>query len=195
MLVNRVHGMRWRTLGGLFALLTFLLMMLSSLAFSSEALAQTEGSSGGGSQQPRPVDRLIKQQVGEFRLQEIKSSRTDSGELAPYDFRRMVYENSDGEKISHHLTSFSSPEAANEAGKLTVEDYRKHAWRLSETFTVVDKSGRPVGSGGTYVQGDEMAVIWTNGNLLASMEAPAEEVGDFFKGLPYGVAITDRVQY
>ena len=191
MLVNLVHGTRWGNLGGLFALLTFLMVLLSSLAYSSEALAQQQQQQ----QQQRPVDRLIKQQVGEFRLQEIKSSRTDSGELAPYDFRRMVYENSDGEKISHRLTSFSSPEAAKEGGKLTVKDHLKHAYRLSETFTVVDKSGRPVGSGGTFVQGDKMAVIWTNGNLLASMEAPAEEVGNFFKELPYGVAITDVVQY
>ena len=141
------------------------------------------------------MDRLIQQQVGEFQLQQIKSFRTDSGELGAYDYRSMVYESPDGARITHGLADFSSPEAANEAGKRTVKELTHEAWRLREAFTVVDNSGRPVGSGGTYVQGDNMFVVWTNGSLLGSMDAPAEEVRDFFRELPYGVAVTDKVRY
>jgi len=192
--------MRWRTLGGLFALLTLLLAMLSSLAYSSEALASHEGSSGGGSQQQRPVDRLIQQQVGEFQLKAIDSFRAGGNDnLGASDHRDMSYESPNGVKISHKLADFTSPHDANKAAKNTVKNRNSSAFRLIETFTVVDNSGRPVGSGAAFVDvrdgENDMFVVWTNGTLLATMNAPAEEVGDFFKELPYGVSITDRVQY
>ena len=186
MLVDRVDGMRRGKLGGLFALLTFLLVMLSSVVYSSEALANHEGSSGGGSQQKqqkqqqRPVDRLIQQQVGEFQLQQIKSSQNGAS-----DARNMLYESPDGVKIGHSIAAFRSSGEVRAAQKGALDGSLSDGFEVQQRFTVNDSDGRQVGSGIVVVKGDEEEVHWTNGNLVAVIRAPAGEGAGFYTELKY----------
>jgi hypothetical protein len=169
---------------------------VSRLTLSRRSIPPPEASTGQADvppeqeQQPTvDLDRIIQQQVGEFQLQQSEIWQVEGAT----DARSMVYQSPDGVRISHALAAYRSSEEANEARKRVVEEARQSAWReyveevlQDEEEPVGWEEGPAVGCETILRRGNDAMWVWTNENLLASIQQDFNmSPEDFIWELPY----------
>lgn len=135
---------------------------------------------GGGS-----LNDFVQQQVGAFTLNDAGQDPELITNLGAADGITMNYQHQDGTQLVHNLLAFSSPdEAVTQLGTLGSVMVDQLGYTVQEEFEVTDQNGQTIGSG-VVLTGPSEVVLWTNGQLGATAEAPSTYATQFYNEIPY----------
>ncbi len=134
-----------------------------------------------------PLDELIQEQVGEFRLQSVETDpeALSNGAVAARD---MVYLAPDGVELLHTMFAFPAAEAASEAMVAYAESVDANTpLRPVRTFPVANEAGEVVGDAILLRDrnSDATMLMWTDDVLFLSATAPDIYVEAFFGASRY----------
>ena len=142
---------------------------------------ETQPSQGGGGS----LNDFVQQQVGAFTLGDAGQDPELITNLGAADGITMNYQHQDGTQLVHNLLAFSSPdEAVTNIGTLGSVMVDQLGYTVQEEFEVTDENGQQIGSG-VVLTGPSEVVLWTNGQLGATAEAPKTYATQFYNEIPY----------
>ena len=133
---------------------------------------------------------LVPQQVGDFTLHSKLQEFTGPLQAGATQGVYMYYAHSEGREISHHLATFTSPEAANRYLRKDVDSVSSDLnFQKVEKIALKGEQGKRIGSA-VLLRGEGFGkpaedVVWTNGNLYVNaMALPGEHAVEFFNVPP-----------
>jgi len=153
-----------------------------------DTASETSPSSGRrGAPQSGSLKSIVKEKVGPYRLvgngDTISDDRLRSG-----DSLGLKYRSDTGVDVKHFLVVYQSESEARDMPQAVIEIIREHI-PAGQTFRVTsgpysNREGEVIGTK-YHVELEPELVIWTNGKLLAVVEAPAPHAVKFFESVPY----------
>jgi hypothetical protein len=161
-----------------------------TLTQQRDTASETSPSPGRrGTPQSGSLKSIVKEQVGPYRLvgngDEISDDRLRSSAV---DSLGLKYRSDGGVDVKHFLVAYSSESRAQDMPQIMIEIIRERV-PAGETFRVSsgpysNRDGEVIGTK-YHVQLEPELVIWTNGKLLAVVEAPSPHALKFFEAVPY----------
>jgi hypothetical protein len=155
-----------------------------------DTASETSPSSGRrGAPQSGSLKSIVKERVGPYRLvgngDAISDDRLRSGSV---DSLGLKYRSDAGVDVKHFLVAYESESEARDMPQVVIEIIREHV-PAGRSFKVTsgpysNRDGEVIGTK-YHVELEPELVIWTNGKLLAVVEAPAPNAVKFFEAVPY----------
>jgi hypothetical protein len=155
-----------------------------------DTASESAPSSGRrGAPQSGSLKSIVKERVGPYRLvgngDTISDDRLRSGSV---DSLGLKYRSDSGVDVKHFLVVYQSESEAKDMPQVVIEIIREHV-PAGKSFRVTsgpysNREGEVIGTK-YHVELEPELVIWTNGKLLAVVEAPAPHAVKFFESVPY----------
>ena len=155
-----------------------------------DTASETGPSSGRrGAPQSGSLKSIVKEKVGPYHLvgsgEQVSEDRLRAGSV---DSMALKYRSDGGVDVKHFLVAYQSESEARDMPQVVIEIIREHV-PAGQTFKVTsgpysNRDGETIGTK-YHVELDPEVVIWTNGKLLAVVEASPPHASKFFEAVPY----------
>ena len=133
------------------------------------------------------LDDIVQGRVGDFVGLRRSGAPPAAAEGGAIEARELLYVSPDGTEVVHRMIESESPDAAEQVLRAQTESYASEGYRQVDGFGVTGGDDRRIGRGVTFVDpsGEDMVILWTNGELFLAVIAPEGICADFYNDLEY----------
>jgi hypothetical protein len=163
--------------GGYGTVSVLVLLVLLTLAVSCGPTDQPPTTPNSSS-----LDQLVHKQVGEFELRN-KRKLPKNADAGADKGLVMTYLAPDGTELTHYLFDFPSPQKANVALQVQVQNSKTEGFEQIDSGNIVDPEGSKIGSWVRMKQKDTIVMHWTNYMKYAVIAGPKSYVDELYAGV------------